>query len=73
MDMAKHERYTGTPTLEPLLRVIDVSRTIQRSRTTVYELVRSGELHPFRMGARLRFTADDVRDYIERQRTEVAP
>ena len=38
------------------------------SRRTIYRMIKAGELHPFRVGARLRLEQDDLRAYVERQR-----
>jgi excisionase family DNA binding protein len=58
--------------LEPLLTVAAVCRLLAVSKQTVYRLVRAGELKPTRVGDRLRFEPDDVRDYLERHREAVA-
>lgn len=55
-----------TSPIEPLLRVDDVAQILRRSRGYVYALVREEELHPIRVGERLRFSAADVRAYLER-------
>jgi excisionase family DNA binding protein len=62
----------ATTTVEPLLTVNEVSRVLRRSRSFVYALVRDGDLHPVRVGARLRFGADDVRGYLDRLRVEAS-
>jgi excisionase family DNA binding protein len=54
----------ATAPIEPLLTVNEVCVVLKRSRSSVYALVRGGELHPIRVGARLRFQADDVRAYL---------
>lgn len=62
----------ATPTLEQLYTVNGVAGILEKSRGFVYRLVREGELHPVRVGARMRFTATDVRDYLDRNREEVS-
>ena len=58
--------------LEPLLTVNAACSVLAVSRQTLYRLIRRGELHPSRVGERLRFRPDDLRDYLERGR-EPAP
>jgi excisionase family DNA binding protein len=52
--------------LEQLYTVNGVAGALEKSRGFVYHLVREGELHPIRVGARLRFTASDVRAFLDR-------
>ena len=54
--------------LEPLLTVKAAGNVLAVSRQRLYRLIHAGELHPSRVGERLRFRPDDVRDYIERGR-----
>jgi excisionase family DNA binding protein len=54
--------------LEKLLTIADVVRVLGVSRGSVYGLMRSGELHPVRVGERARFEPTDVRAYLERHR-----
>jgi excisionase family DNA binding protein len=58
--------------LEPLLTVGAVCEVLAVSKQTVYRLVHRGELKPTRVGERLRFVPEDVRDYLERHREAVA-
>jgi excisionase family DNA binding protein len=51
---------------ESLLSVNDVAGILGKGRGFVYELIASGELHPARLGERWRFSARDVRAYLER-------
>ena len=61
--------YNAAPsTLEPLLTVSAVCGLLAVSRQTLYRLIHAGELHPSRVGERLRFLPADVRDYLERGR-----
>jgi excisionase family DNA binding protein len=57
--------------LEPLLTVAAACSLLAVSRQTLYRLIRAGELHPTRVGERLRFSPDDVRDFLERHKEEV--
>jgi excisionase family DNA binding protein len=65
--MTEHDSAQTAPSIEPLLRVGEVALILRRSRGFVYTLIQDGELHPFRVGAYLRFTADDVRAYLDRR------
>jgi excisionase family DNA binding protein len=59
--------YAEPPTaLEPLLSVRAAAKYLSISPRTLYRLVAAGELHPVRVGARLRFDRADVRAYLER-------
>ena len=64
----------GGDRLEELLTIADVARVLGISRGSVYGLMRSGELHPVRVGERARFEQTDVRAYLARHReTEPGP
>jgi excisionase family DNA binding protein len=63
---------SGRSTLEPLLTLGAVCNLLAVSKQTVYRLVQRGELKPTRVGDRLRFVPEDVRDYLDRQREAVA-
>ena len=63
------ERYkVAARTLEPLLTIDAACAVLAVSRQTLYRLIRAGELHPSRVGERLRFRPADVRAYLERGR-----
>lgn len=66
-------QYGGSRTteLQPWLTVTDVAAVYKKGRSFVYELVRSGELHPVRVGQHFRFDPDDVRAYLDRLREPV--
>ena len=67
--MSEHHEvraYGGARTNE-LLTIDDLRRVLQVSRGTVYKIVNSGELRAVRVGERLRFRADDVERYLERE------
>ncbi|MFN0154675.1 MAG: helix-turn-helix domain-containing protein [Gaiella sp.] len=53
-------------TLEPLLSVNDTAALLRTTRSTVYELIRSGDLRPVRVGRRLRFRPADIETYLSR-------
>ncbi len=48
----------------------EVAALLHVSRSTIYELIRKGELHSYRIGRKVRFTQDDVDAYIARARHE---
>lgn len=50
------------PEPEPLLTVVDVARLLRLHPKTVYAMAASGRLPCIRIGNRLRFTAEDIRD-----------
>ena len=64
--MEAHYESRLTSPVEPLLRVNDVAQVLCTSRGQVYRLIAADELHPIRVGKRLRFSAADVRAYLER-------
>jgi excisionase family DNA binding protein len=59
--------------LEPLLTVQGVCEVLGISRQTVYRLTARGDLRPTRVGDRLRFVPEDIRDYVERNREPADP
>jgi excisionase family DNA binding protein len=59
-----HER----PTIEPLLvRVEDAARILSLSRSTIYEMMDSGELPSVRRGAARRIPMAALRAWVELQ------
>ncbi len=48
----------------------EVAEMLHVSRSTIYDLIRRGELHSYRIGRKVRFTQDDVDAYIARARHE---
>ena len=48
-----------------LLTLRTVQERTQLSRTTLYRLCRSGQLHPVRIGRALRFRDDEIAALIE--------
>jgi excisionase family DNA binding protein len=69
--MAAHYNPLPTTPVEQLLTVNNVAEILRKSRTFVYALVREGELHPIRVGERLRFSPADLRAYLERLPREI--
>ena len=48
----------------------EVAEILHVSKSTIYELIRRGEIHSYKVGRRVRFTQDDVDAYIARSRHE---
>lgn len=56
-----------------LLTVTEVAAALNVSRTTVYQLITSGQLHAIRVGARCRrVSREELTAYITRQTLEAA-
>jgi excisionase family DNA binding protein len=55
----------------PLLSVNDLAQQLKVSRAAIYRMIRRGELRPYRVGERLRFSAADVDELLERSREAV--
>ena len=49
-----------------LLTIAELAQLLGIGRTTVYRLVKTGELRAVRVGERLRFRPEDVNAYLER-------
>ena len=48
----------------------EVADILHVSKSTVYDLIRKGEIHSYKIGRKVRFTQDDVYAYIARSRHE---
>ena len=48
----------------------EVADILHVSKSTIYDLVRKGEIHSYKIGRKVRFTQDDVDAYIARSRHE---
>lgn len=48
----------------------EVAELLHVSRSTIYELIRRGEINSYKIGRKVRFTQDDVDAYIARSRHE---
>ena len=48
----------------------EVAEILHVSKSTIYELIRRGEINSYRVGRKVRFTQDDVDAYIARSRHE---
>jgi excisionase family DNA binding protein len=57
-------------TLPHLLTPIDVANRLRLSRSTVYSLLKSGELHSVTVGKARRVSSSQVQDFIESLETK---
>ena len=48
----------------------EVAQILHVSKSTIYELIRRGEINSYKIGRKVRFTQDDVDAYIARSRHE---
>ena len=48
----------------------EVAQILHVSKSTIYELIRRGEINSYKVGRKVRFTQDDVDAYIARSRHE---
>ncbi len=48
----------------------EVADILHVSKSTIYDLIRRGEIHSYKIGRKVRFTQDDVDSYIARSRHE---
>ena len=48
----------------------EVADILHVSKSTIYELIKRGEIHSYKIGRKVRFTQDDVDAYIARSRHE---
>ena len=55
---------------EQALSAVEVAKILHVSKNTVYELIRRGELGSYKVGRKIRFTREDVNNYIARSRHE---
>ena len=55
---------------EKSLSAQDVAEILRISKSTVYDLIRRGEIHSYNIGRKVRFTQEDVDAYIARSRHE---
>lgn len=46
----------------------EVADILHVSKSTIYDLIRKGEIHSYKIGRKVRFTQDDVDSYIARSR-----
>ena len=48
----------------------EVANILHVSKSTIYDLIKRGEIHSYKIGRKVRFTQDDVDAYIARSRHE---
>ena len=48
----------------------EVAEILHVSKSTIYDLIKKGEIHSYKIGRKVRFTQDDVDAYIARSRHE---
>ena len=48
----------------------EVADILHVSKSTIYDLIRRGEIRSYKIGRKVRFTQDDVDAYIARSRSE---
>ena len=48
----------------------EVAQILHVSKSTIYDLIKRGEIHSYKIGRKVRFTQDDVDAYIARSRHE---
>ena len=48
----------------------EVADILHVSKSTIYDLIKKGEIHSYKIGRKVRFTQDDVDAYIARSRHE---
>ena len=46
----------------------EVAEMLHVSKSTIYDLIKRGEIHSYKVGRKVRFTEDDVKEYILRSR-----
>ncbi len=51
----------------------DVADILNIAKNTVYEIIKRGELNSYKVGRKLRFTMEDVQDYIQRSKRIKTP
>lgn len=66
--MSRQEASQSVTTRAPLLDVNGVAFQLGISRDTVYRLVAGGELRPFRVAHHLRFSPEELDEYLEGHR-----
>ena len=52
------------------LSTLEVAELLHVSKSTIYELIRRGDIYSYKVGRKVRFTQDDVDAYIARSRHE---
>jgi excisionase family DNA binding protein len=65
------ERYAAAQPI-PVLTINEAARFLNVGRSTIYRLLRAGELQSTRVGKRKRLRPEDLHAYLERNR-EITP
>jgi excisionase family DNA binding protein len=69
-----NERARRTTAIAPvLLTVSQAAQALAVGRTTLYELIRGGELEVIRIGRSTRIPVDAIATYVDRQRRAAVP
>ena len=55
----------GSGEMPPLFTISEVAKYLQVSNTTVYRLIKDGSLNGVRVGQALRFTRQNIEDFLE--------
>jgi excisionase family DNA binding protein len=63
----RHEPTGYSALRAPLLTVDETAAFLGVARSTVFRLIRNGELRPVRVGQRHRFRPEDLDAYLERE------
>ena len=50
-----------------LLHIEEAALLLSFSRSTIYELIAAGELHPIKIGRAVRLKVSDLEDWVTRQ------
>jgi putative molybdopterin biosynthesis protein len=57
---------------ERTLSTEDVANILRVSKSTIYNLIRSGEITSYKVGRKVRFSEEDIRDYVNRAKRQIA-
>lgn len=57
--------------LAPVLSINEAAAVLGVERSTIYRLLRTGELQAIRVGQRRRFRPEDIDAYLERNREAI--
>jgi putative molybdopterin biosynthesis protein len=68
LDSSQTPKEEKTMEKERALSVQDVADQLNVSKSMIYSLIKKGEINSYRVGRKVRFTEDDVQDYISRSK-----
>jgi putative molybdopterin biosynthesis protein len=57
---------------EKTLDAQNVADILHVSKSTIYNMIRSGEISSYKVGRKVRFAESDIQDYIEKSKTQIA-